>query len=551
MIGGEPHPQPELRVVFEERVGPSRTAPLDIDGPRRRGQVAAVDRRAARGIGHHHAVAEELREHLQVRCLAAARARAGELEQRFEQLGPAHRGEIHLAALGDRQRFEEGGPSAGRREVRVLPSHVDGAPSADGGVLHGAHLHAEPAAGAVFLVHMQRVARVGEPPRVDRRRWKPVGCAIEPSGSVNFGADHAVRTHERAVPALDADICVPARHRRRDAALLPTRCRAREGAVHGKRAHRQVVAASLEHRRDHVPDERRGSCRHDGQEPPAARRPPRHRHFAEGGERAVHRVEVPRDDLGAFGTVRLLDRCLDPVDGLLARQHAGHREEAGLQHAVGVRAERGLTRDAIRVDRPDVQALVDDLVLRGTWQPIPYLMRAVRAVDEQRRAGCGHAQHIELLDELELMAANELRRPDEVRGMNRLRPKPQVRDGPRPGFLRVVHEVRLHVDVRVLADDLDGVLVGAHRAVGAQPEEHRPEHIARFRGERWVHRQTRLRHIVGDAHGKVILRSGCGQLVEDGFGHSRREFLRRQAVAPPDDTRHGRSGQLTACRALR
>ena len=50
------------------------------------GQVAAVDRRAAGGVGDHHAVAEQLGDELEVRRLAAARARARELEQRLEHL---------------------------------------------------------------------------------------------------------------------------------------------------------------------------------------------------------------------------------------------------------------------------------------------------------------------------------------------------------------------------------------------------------------------------------------------------------------------------------
>ena len=44
----EAEPQPELGVVLEQRVGPRRAAALRVDAPRRRREVAAVDRRAAR-----------------------------------------------------------------------------------------------------------------------------------------------------------------------------------------------------------------------------------------------------------------------------------------------------------------------------------------------------------------------------------------------------------------------------------------------------------------------------------------------------------------------
>ena len=63
----------------------------------RGGQVAAVDRRAAGGVGDHHAVAEELRQQLDVGRLAAAGAGAGELEQRLQELRALDRVELDLA----------------------------------------------------------------------------------------------------------------------------------------------------------------------------------------------------------------------------------------------------------------------------------------------------------------------------------------------------------------------------------------------------------------------------------------------------------------------
>jgi hypothetical protein len=85
-----PHAEAELGVVFKQRVGPRRPAPSGVLGVRRGGQVAAVDRRAAGGVGDIHAVAEELRQQLDVRRLAAARAGAGELKQRLQQLHVLH-----------------------------------------------------------------------------------------------------------------------------------------------------------------------------------------------------------------------------------------------------------------------------------------------------------------------------------------------------------------------------------------------------------------------------------------------------------------------------
>ena len=78
------------------------------------------------------------------------------------------------------------------------------------------------------------------------------------------------------------------------------------------------------------------------------------------------------------------------------------------------------------------------------------------------------------------MAGDEVRFRNQVAGVDRLRSEAQVRDRHRAGFLRVVDEISLRVIVGVLADDLDGVLVRAHRAVRAQAVEHGANHAVGF-----------------------------------------------------------------------
>ena len=99
-----PEAEAELRVVLEERVRPRRAASVAIGRVGRRRQVAAVDRRAAGRVGDEQAIAEQLREQLEVRRLAAARAGAGILEERFEELralviDPRDLGAIHFRKI--------------------------------------------------------------------------------------------------------------------------------------------------------------------------------------------------------------------------------------------------------------------------------------------------------------------------------------------------------------------------------------------------------------------------------------------------------------------
>ena len=157
-VDGQAIPEPELGVVFEERVRPGRAAALGVGRPRRGGQVRAVDRRAAGGVGHLQPIAEELRQQLQVRRLSATGARARELEQRLQELHAAHVGEIHPCAIGPWQRLEE--PDALAPGLQVLDPilHVDGFDLGILGTVCGTVLHADAAAGAVFEVDLQREA---------------------------------------------------------------------------------------------------------------------------------------------------------------------------------------------------------------------------------------------------------------------------------------------------------------------------------------------------------------------------------------------------------
>ena len=74
------------------------------------------------------------------------------------------------------------------------------------------------------------------------------------------------------------------------------------------------------------------------------------------------------------------------------------------------------------------------------------------------------------------MAGHEVGSGNEIVGADGLRAEAQMRNRHRAGFLRVVDEIALSIIVGVLANDLDRVLVRAHRAVRAQPVEDRPHH---------------------------------------------------------------------------
>ena len=248
-VGGQSHPEAELGVVFEQGVRPGGPAPLGVGRPGRGRQVAAVDRRAAGGVGDHQPVAEQLRQQFQVGRLAATGARAGEFEQRLQELRTAHGPEVHPRSVCHRQRFEERDVLARGGDEWFARRQVDRLGDRRAGDDGRAGLDAQPASGAVLDVHLQRVAGVGQADRVQWCRGERRRRVVESVPLVERGPNNAVRAHECAVAALDTGVRIPHRHEVGDVALLVGRGAAGIAAVHRQGADRQRVPASGDHLR--------------------------------------------------------------------------------------------------------------------------------------------------------------------------------------------------------------------------------------------------------------------------------------------------------------
>ena len=345
-----------------------------------------------------------------------------------------------------------------------------------------------------------------------------------------------MRADEAAVAALDAEVVVPDGDQLRDVALLVGGGAARVGAVDRQHADRELVAAAGQHRRGDRAHEL-GRLRRD------------ERSRLAGGahllgqldsvqplERVVDGGLVALDHLGAAPAVGLGDGVLDPLDRLLARQHSGEGEEAGLQDDVDSPGQADLARDPVGVDDVHVEVLGEDLLLGRPGERVPDLVGRVGAVEQQGRAVGRAVEHLCPFEQPELVAADEARLLDEVGRPDRLWPEAHVRDRLRAGLLRVVDEVALRVQA-LGAQDLDRVLVRPDRAVRAQAEEDRADRLGRLDVQRRVVVEARPRDVVGDADREPTPRPLACELVEHTGDHARRELLRGEPVAPPDDRR--------------
>ena len=106
--------------------------------------------------------------------------------------------------------------------------------------------------------------------------------------------------------------------------------------------------------------------------------------------------------------------------------------------------------------------------------------------------------------------------------------------GDTAGLLGVIAEVALSVHIGVVADDLDGVLVGANSTVGAQTVELAAHGAFGSRDDLLAQLQAGAGHVVVDAHGEVVLHF-AGQVVIHSLDHGGVELLGAQAVTAAHD----------------
>ena len=202
----EAEAESEFGRVFKERVAPRRASAFVVDAPRGGREVASVDGGAAGGVRDYRPVAEELREELEVRGLAAAGAGSRELKERSEKLYVFDGRGVEPVSVGLGDVEEEVPVRAFGFAERHLGAHRERTRAALFLGLHRAVVGAEAAAGAVLGSDLNREGFAGEVLPLRVGVLEGLGGFLKEFLVVDLGAYRGVRADEHALAALDAEV---------------------------------------------------------------------------------------------------------------------------------------------------------------------------------------------------------------------------------------------------------------------------------------------------------------------------------------------------------
>ncbi len=256
----------------------------------------------------------------------------------------------------------------------------------------------------------------------------------------------------------------------------------------------------------------------------------------EGGSAGVNGLVVHFHHVLTLLGVGLGGGVLHVLDGLLLGHDLGQGEEGGLEDGVGTLAHADLGGQVDGVDGVQLDVVLGDIALGLGVEVVAQLVKIPLAVNHEHAAGLDVVDHLEALGDVGgVVAGHEVGFIDIVGGPDGLVAEAQVADGHAAGLLGVVLEVRLDILVGVVADDLDGVLVGAHGAVAAQAPELALDGAFRGGVGGVLLGQGQARDIVHDADGELAAGLAGVQLLIDSEHAGGRSILGAQAVAAADD----------------
>ena len=241
------------------------------------------------------------------------------------------------------------------------------------------------------------------------------------------------------------------------------------------------------------------------------------------------------DDLVALLAVGLFDIGLEKLNGLFKGDHIGKLEETGLHDHVDPVAKSHLACDLHCIHVEELQLPVMDCSLDIAGNIGLHIRHGPGRIQEERSPLLETLKNVINLDIVGFMAGYEIRPVNQVGGLDGQIAKPQMRNGDTARFLGVVGEISLGILFGVIADDLDGTLVGTNGSVGSKAPEFRTNGSLGCGVESGNHLQGGVGDIVLDTHGKMVLGSGTLHVVKYRLDHGGIKLLGAQSVTAADN----------------
>ncbi len=542
LVNGESHAETVFGVIFEQRVRPCRTSALLVDGVRSGRIRTAPNGRAACGVGNIHTLAEELSDEFGIRSFATTCACAGELKQRLGELGT-------LRGVTRKRDLLLGNALDAVVEAGLIVDLSVERLHGDGLFLRRADVHAGTATKAVEDGDGHRKLEVFAALAEHLDGLDVCGSTGEFVGVERVRTDRGVRANERALVALNALGGIPFRDVDGNTTLFISGSTLRESTVSGvfECGNRQFVAVLCADRIENILDEvdeflaiafdRLVNNAALGVSPGG-----RDVDFDEVDDTGVNGALVHRNDLFTLLAVGVLNGILHVLDGVIKRDDAGKFEERGLKDHVDTSAEADLACEFEAVDGVEVDVVLGNVGKNVTGQVFFEFLHAPTAVEKEGATGLNILNDIVSVHIGRVVAGDEVGLGDEVGGFDRLVTETQVGNGDTAGLLGVVCEIRLSIEVGVVADDFDGVLVRTNGTVGAKSPELAGNNSFRRGIRAFAHVEGQTVKVVFDTDGEVSLGVLGLEVAVNGNDTTRSEVLAAQTVTAAGNLDIGKLG---------
>ena len=525
LVHRQAHSQAVFGIVFKKRVGRCRTIASAGLGIRegRRGRTNHIG--ATGSICNIHPLTKQLSHQFHVGCFAAARAGAVELIKRALELTALDREFVH--GVGFHRQVHQVIPVGLLMQLAFQRLHHKcfflgkaGAGTAAATLtIQRIHLDAHGVTLKAFAFHV-----FGN---------TPLRCVCRLFRRQQEGPDRRMRADERAHVAADAVFGNPYRHVVSYAAALVFGCFRRADAVgiiheggHGDAVTRLVVNRNL-----NLPDIF-GKGRINFNRLILEGRPAfRNVNLDHSIKAGIHCSAVHIDNLVTLGRIGLHDGALHILHGLINGEDSREFEEGRLQHGVGAVAEADSRRDIRGVDGIEVDLLLGKDAFCTIGQMLFQTCHIPVGIQQESTALFNFRDYVKVLHVALFVAGHKIRHRDIVGRADGFMPETQVALGHASGLLGVILKVGLCILVRIVTDDLDGILVRANRTVRAETPEFAGDNALACRDNILAHWERGMGYIVINADGEVVFLLP-GHVVKHSLDMGRDGIFGGQTVAP-------------------